>query len=152
MNKKLIKVAVTLPLLLVAGFIGLAIWLIGASALGLIEPIWWGGKALIFPIQGGIILVALSSILTFIVVATWIPSFRHLCISIVGGLQGFIVSPLLWLNGIVRQFIPELWIANNYLSIFAAFAVSALVTAVMGSLVILWRCKSEQPKYPPEGG
>jgi len=143
MNKKIIKFTVTLSLFLVFGFVGLAIWLVGASVIGLIEPIWWGGKAL-FSIYGGITLVASSSLFTSIVVATWIPNFRQLCISIVGGLQGFIVSPLLWAIAFVRQFIPELWIANDYLSIFAVITVSAAVTAIMGSLVILWRCKREQ--------
>jgi hypothetical protein len=144
MNKKLIKFTVTLSLLLGFGFIGLAIWLVGASVIGLIEPIWWGGKAL-FSIYGGITLVALSSFFTLIVVSAWIPNFRQLCISIVGGVQGFIASPLLWAIAFVRQLIPELWIANDYISIFAVIAVSAVVTAVMGSLVILWRCRSEEP-------
>jgi hypothetical protein len=144
MNKEIIKFTIMLSLLLVFGFVGLAIWLVGASVIGLIEPIWWGGKAL-FSIYGGITLVALSSFLTSIAVATWMPNFRKKCISIVGGLQGFIASPLVWGIALGRQFIPELWIVNNYLSIFAVIAVSAAVTSIMGGLVILWRCRSEQP-------
>jgi hypothetical protein len=146
MHTILFPLAIMLSVLLTGGFIGLAGWLVAASVVELIEPIWWGGKAL-FNVYLGATILAVSSVLTLIFGATIFARGRRvkiLCIFAVGVLQGFLSHPILWLVALIRQQFPYFLAYENYASIVMATVLSAILCSALTGTAMLRLCRDDQ--------
>ncbi len=127
-------------LYILTAYFGLWLYLLLASALRWIEPIWWGGKALFLPIIGTIY-VPVSALISYaanILIQTFccaedILYWRN----VIGGtIIGFIFFPCLEITIYIKSFVPGWEKLDPYLAINIGFVINSTLTAVIGTIAL----------------
>ena len=136
--------------------LGFGLFVVLAGVVGWVDPIWWGGKALFFPILGAPC-VAISAIVLHIVM-TWLrnaSSFKEFSyVLLVAGeaLVGFLFFPCFCIITFALRTVPgigRIWpYFNIYLSIGLGLAMTSfLAVAFSCAIVLSWlRVKKVSPR------
>lgn len=59
--------------------VGLTVYLLGASAIGWISPIWWGGSVLLFPVIFGVAFAVIGAMPLYMIVEKLIHGLGGMC-------------------------------------------------------------------------
>lgn len=131
-----------------AAFAGLLCYLVLASLIGWVDPIWWGGEAL-FPLGFGSIALLIGAVpsygicLKILKVARKVEIVLYRHIVITGFLQGilFVVSFSLYLRlanfSAFRYLISQLQQVDIWIPILVALGAAVLLSAVFSALLVL---------------
>lgn len=126
-----------LSITLIAAYLGLWCFLIIASFLKWIEPVWWGGKALLVVFASSIYVPVSASILYFMTVMFFRAnrglseklSYRHMGAS--GFFLGFFFNPCMFITIHVIGMIPAWRRLNPLIAVHLGFATTSLLCAVI---------------------
>src|SRR3990172_10226298 len=118
-----------------AVLLGLILHLLAASALGWIQPVWWGGNALFIPVLFGVAFVIVGAMPLYVIAKKWIIKLAGTCsfqnTFVVGVLVGVSVLPLSDALGVLLRPM-QLWQSLNP---WIAVALTLLMAGVLGSLI-----------------
>lgn len=142
-----------------AAFVGLLCYLVLASLIGWIEPIWWGGKSL-FPALIGVLTLLIGALPFHVITAiclrriAGLHTFSNQRLIIVGAIQGVVFSPFLYLVAALAAAAPLHafpvlggWInpLDALIVIFVIVGITAtLFAAIIVSLLVRWRGEKDQ--------
>jgi hypothetical protein len=145
---------VGIPVAIATALLGLGLYLVSAGFFGWMDPIWWGGKALFFPIFGAPC-VAISSIV-FHIVMTWLCNtlnfqiFSYIVLVMGEALVGLLFFPCFYILIFVIRTVPGIWpdLGLSLWPIWLALAISsALSIAFSCAIVLSWlRIKKVSPR------
>ena len=125
--------------------LGLGLFVVLAGVVGWVDPIWWGGKALFFPILGAPC-VAISAIV-FHIVMTWLRNaldsrrFSYIVLVMGEALVGFLFFPCFCIITFALRTVPgigRIWpYFNIYLSIGLGLAMTSFLAVAFSCAIVL---------------
>jgi hypothetical protein len=104
---------VGVPVAIATALLGLGLYLVSAGLFGWMDPIWWGGKAMFFPIFGAPC-VAISGIVFYIIMALLrntlsFQSFSYILLVTGESLVGLLFFPCFYILIFVIRAVPGVW-------------------------------------------
>jgi hypothetical protein len=130
------------------------IYLIGASVAGWIQPVWWGGDALLAPIISGGVLILIGTIPFFwiarrvAVVFLGIPPIPG-SIFLVGIIIGISLMPIADLLGFTLRTIPKWQLITPWIAVALVMAIAGLIGTLLGAILVSISSRRKIDKVSP---
>ena len=120
--------------------VGWVAYLVAASAIGLIQPIWWGGAALIFPVIAGVAFIVLGVFPLYAVARGLMNGIGHaistLGILTIGFLVGFGFLPISDLLGMMLRPWDAWGSLDPWIAVVLSLAISGWACVVLAAVLV----------------
>lgn len=120
--------------------LGLVLYLLGASALGWIPAVWWGGSALLIPASFGLAVVIVGAIPFYVIAKKWIDrlggAFSLSTTFVVGVLVGASFLPISDVLGMLLRPIPLWQSLNPWVRVVFTLVVAGVLSSLLGATLV----------------
>lgn len=120
--------------------LGLALYLLGASALGWIQPIWWGGDALFIPVFFGVAFIIIGAAPFCIIARKWMDwlagTSSSLGTFVVGAFVGVGFLPVNDLFGMLLRPVPFWQSLDPWLAVVFALVIAGVLCSVLAATLV----------------
>ncbi len=131
-----------ISLCIITALFGLLLYLITASSLGWIQPIWWGGEAFVFPVFFGGISVFISAIFYYAITVLFnlvklkYKSIERMIVT-PAILLGFLFFPCFELFIFVKNVIPGWSHLNPLSSLFIGLIITSMLSITITITIVI---------------